>query len=86
MCQNSINDASVLVLVQSMQQQMEQVRVNAGHCRGFMSDHNAELTAAFQEAEQQAELLNQRLEDIVLLMNARAVQPSATRPKFTFFE
>ncbi|PYY25937.1 hypothetical protein [Paenibacillus illinoisensis] len=86
MCQNSFNDAPVMVLVQSMQQLMEQVHVNAGHCLGFMPDHNDELAAAFQKTEQEAGLLKKRLENILQQMNDRSAQTSTSSPIVTFFD
>lgn len=65
MCQKSYHEAPLQMFVQSMCQLIKQVKENAGHCKGFLSEHDNQLNAAFLNAEQTAAQLQSQLEQIM---------------------
>lgn len=86
MCQKSLHEAPLRILVQSMCQLINQVKENTGHCKGFLSEHDNQLNAAFLGAEQTAGQLQSQLEQIMRVLDISEGKGRPQHTMITYFD
>lgn len=86
MCQKSLHEAPLQMFVQSMCQLIKQVKENAGHCKGFLSEHDIQLQAAFINTEQTAAQLQSQLEQIMRDLDISEGMRRPQQTMITYFD
>lgn len=86
MCQNSFHKIPLQLYVQSISQLIAQVKENTGHCKGFLSEYEIQLNAAFLSAEQTAAQLQSQFEQIMTHMEISNEKMRSHQTIFTYYD
>lgn len=86
MCQNSYHNIPLQLYVQSMSQLIAQVKENTGHCKGFLSEHEIQLNAAFLGVEQTAAQLQSQFEQIMTHIEISNEKMRSQQTIFTYYD